>query len=394
MIRHILKQIWTQRRRNGWIFGELLIVFVLCWYMMDYAFVMIHNRMIPKGYDITDTYQILYGKNVNDSTRADYDQFIDKVKQFPGVQHVFATSDWSINPFSGSYSGSQIQRDSTSTSYNMQIKRIDDNSYFDVFAIHSSVSRQRAQLVLSDNSTIILNQNLAKLMFGTENPLGQTVYIGEKAYRVTDIVENQKRFDYSQPGNMVFYPTQYHDMSPPEISIRTGSNFSLEQFKRDVTSDITSYKEVQRAQEFTWGITKEIRIRNGIMVFFVLNIMLGVIGTFWFRNQTRRSEIGLRMALGSSDRKIQNQYIVEALLILTLAAIPALIINTALLQADIIKTLGEEATGNYITGNKWLRFIITNGCTYILLAIIVAVSAWIPARQASKVHPVEALKDE
>jgi putative ABC transport system permease protein len=32
--------------------------------------------------------------------------------------------------------------------------------------------------------------------------------------------------------------------------------------------------------------------------------------------------------------------------------------------------------------------------TYILLAVIVAFSAWIPARQASKVHPVEALRDE
>ncbi len=395
MTRHILKQIWTQRRRNGWIFGELLIVFVLCWYMVDYAFVMVHNRMIPNGYDITDTYQIMYGKNVNDSTRAEYDQFIDKVKRFPGVQYVFATSDWSISPFSGSYNGNQIQRDSTSTGYHVQLKRVGDNSYFDVFAIRSTISGQRARLILSDNYTIILNQNLAELMFGKENPVGQTVYFGDKKpYRVTDVIEDQKRFDYQQPGNTVFYPSLNHEVSSPEISIRTGSNFSLEQFKRDVTSDIKSYQDVQQEQEFTWGITKEVRLRNGIMVFFLLNIMLGVIGTFWFRNQTRRSEIGLRMALGSSNRQIQNQYIIEALAILTLAAIPAIVINSALLQADIIKTLGEEVTGNYITANKWLRFAITNGITYVLLAVIVALSAWIPVRQASKVHPVEALRDE
>lgn len=395
MIQHILKQIWTQRRRNGWIFGELLLVFVLCWYIVDYAFVMVHNRMIPNGYDITDTWQIVYGKNVNDSTRADFDRFVDKVKRFPGVQYVFTTSDWSISPFSGSYRGNQTQRDSTSTGYQTQIKRIGSNSYFDLFNIRSITTGQQAKLVLSDYNTVMLTQNLAESLFGKENPVGKTVYMNEETYRVTDIVENQKRFDYSQPGNVIFYPDEQNEIFFPEISIRTGTNFSLDQFKEEVTSDIKSYHDVQRAQEFEWGITKEVRIRNSIMIFFLLNIALGVIGTFWFRNQTRRSEIGLRMAMGSNRRKIQYQYLLEALLILTLAAIPAILINIALLQADIIKTLGQEAgSSGYLTANKWLRFLITNGITYIILTVIVAISAWIPARQASKVHPMEALRDE
>ncbi|SFK43856.1 putative ABC transport system permease protein [Porphyromonadaceae bacterium KH3CP3RA] len=395
MIQHILKQIWTQRRRNGWIFSELLLVFVLCWYIADYAFVMVHNRMIPNGYDITDTWQIVSGKNINDSTRSDFDRFLDKVKRFPGVQHIFATSDWGVTPFGGSYTGYQIQRDSTSTGYNAQTKRIGSNSYFDVFNIHSINTKQPARLFLSDYNTVMLTQNLAESLFGEESPIGKTVYFHNKTYRVTDVVENQKRFDYSQPGNVIFYPDDLNEMSSPEISIRTGSNFSLEQFKREVSSDIKSYRAIQRAQEFEWGITKEVRIRNGVMIFFLLNIALGVIGTFWFRNQTRRSEIGLRMAMGSSHRQIQTQYLIEALLILTLATIPAVFINIVILQADLIKTLGQEVTNSgYITANKWLRFLITNGITYILLAAIVAFSAWIPARQASKVHPVEALRDE
>ncbi|OJV87268.1 MAG: hypothetical protein BGO34_13095 [Bacteroidia bacterium 44-10] len=395
MIRHILKQIWTQRRRNRWIFGELLLVFTLCWYIVDYAFVMAHNRMIPNGYDITDTWQIVYGKNVNDSTQSDFDRFLDKIRRFPGVQHVFASSDWSITPFSGSYNGDRIQRDSTSTGYYIQRKKIGTNSYFNLFNIHSITTGQPARLLLSDKYTVMLTQNLAESLFGKENPIGQTVYFDKKTYRVTDIVENQKRFDYYQPGNVVFYPDKLNDMSSPEISIRTGSNFSLEQFKEEVTSDIKSYQDIQRSQEFAWGITKEVRIRNAIMIFFLLNIALGVIGTFWFRNQTRRSEIGLRIAMGSSHRKIQNQYLLEALLILTLAAIPAIFINIAILQAELIETLGQVVNNSgYITANKWLRFLITNGMTYILLAVIVAFSAWIPARQASKVHPVEALRDE
>lgn len=395
MIQHILKQIWIQRRRNSWIFGELLLVFVLCWYIVDYAFVLVHNRMIPNGYDITDTWQITYPKSTDEGDPADLDRFLDKVKRFPGVQHLFVTSWWDITPFSGSYNGNVIQLDSTSQGYHTQNKKVGSNSYFDVFNIRSVTTGQPARLVLSDFNTIMLTQNLAESLFGEENPIGKTVYLQKRTYRVTDVIENQKRFDYFQPNGVVFYPDRENDLSTPEISIRTGTNFSLEQFKHEVTPDIKSYRDIQRAQEFEWGVTKEVRIRNAIMIFFLLNIALGVIGTFWFRNQTRRSEIGLRMAMGSNRKKIQNQYLMESLLILTLAAIPAILINIAILQAGIIETLGQEVSNSgYITANKWLRFLITNGITYILLAVIVAISAWIPAHQASTMHPVEALRDE
>lgn len=397
MIRHILKQIWTQRRRNGWILSELLIVFVLAWYIVDYSFVMAHNRMIPNGYDISNTFQVTYGNNVNDSTRADFDRFYNKIKHFQGVQHIFVTSSWSVSPFSGSYNGGTIQSDSTADSYHAQYKGIASNGYFSVFKVRSVNTEKLARLDFSDFNTVVVSQNLATSLFGKEGAIGKTVFLGKNPYRITDIIENQKRYAYYQPGNVIFYPNKIAkmSMSSPEISIRTGDNFSIEQFKHDVTADIKPYGDIQREQEFAEGITKDIRLRNGIMIFFLLNIALGVIGTFWFRNQTRRSEIGLRLALGSSHRQIQNQYITEAILILTLAAIPALFINIGVLQADLIQTLGQQVTDSgYITDNKWLRFLITSCITYVLLALIVGLSAWIPAHRASKTHPVDALRDE
>ena len=143
------------------------------------------------------------------------------------------------------------------------------------------------------------------------------------------------------------------------------------------------------------GTTNNIRMRSGVMIFFLLNIALGIIGTFWFRNQARRNEIGLRMALGSSRNKLQAQYIAEAILLLTLAAIPAFCVNAFLVQADVIEVVGQQvANSGYITNNKWLRFFITNAITFILLAIVVALSVWIPAYRASRVQPVEALREE
>ena len=66
--------------------------------------------------------------------------------------------------------------------------------------------------------------------------------------------------------------------------------------------------------------------------------MLGILGTFYFRTQSRRSEIGLRIALGSSKRKIRSLIFTETLLLLFLASIVATILCMALRFADLIQS--------------------------------------------------------
>ena len=165
--------------------------------------------------------------------------------------------------------------------------------------------------------------------------------------------------------------------------------------------DIQSFQSLKEDMDYVFGMTNEVRLRGALMLFFLLNIALGIIGTFWFRNQTRRSEIGLRMAVGSSRTMLQIQFIVEALLLLTIAVIPAIAINLLIVGADLIKLrmdlMIEYSTVKeslYIIQNAPLRFLITNLITYVFLALIVVLSAWIPAHRASKTHPVDALRDE
>lgn len=54
------------------------------------------------------------------------------------------------------------------------------------------------------------------------------------------------------------------------------------------------------------------------MGFLLLNIFLGLLGTFWFRTQQRRSEIALHKAHGASDMSIFVRLISEGLLLLLL----------------------------------------------------------------------------
>ena len=61
MIRLILKNLWARRHRNIWLFGELILVSILTWIMVDPMVVMTYNRNLPLGYDTNGLYMLNLG---------------------------------------------------------------------------------------------------------------------------------------------------------------------------------------------------------------------------------------------------------------------------------------------------------------------------------------------
>lgn len=108
-----------------------------------------------------------------------------------------------------------------------------------------------------------------------------------------------------------------------------------------------------------------------VAVFFLMNAFLAVLGTFWFRTQQRRSELGLRVALGSTRVSLRKLLLGEGLILLTLAFIPAIIVGANLGFAEIVSDYPVEFT--------LLRFLAGMSVTYILLAITVFIAVWLPA---------------
>lgn len=398
MLRQILKQIWTLRRRNAWLFAEMLIIFVLSAILMDYFFALGYNHLLPQGFDDSNTYMVStidFNRAASGEGKDEHDAIVTKTRAFPGVLHILETGQWGLSAHTGSYNGTSIQRDSTSAEYySIQRKRVDAVEYFDVFVTPSVITGKPARLDLSDNRQCILTENIAKTLFGDENPIGQEVFCGDY-YRVVDVVREQKRLPNLVPNSVIFMAATKSQPIIPMLSIRVGDNFDLERFKAEVTPNIQSLQQVQTSISFSYGHITEARVRSGIMVFMLCNIALTVIGTFWLRNQKRRSEIGLRIALGSSRLEVQRLYILESLLILVLAALPALLINVVIYQADIVPNefVNPDAVG-YITSHKWWRFSIVHTLTILLLGLITAFSAWIPARKAAALSPVDALRTE
>lgn len=150
-------------------------------------------------------------------------------------------------------------------------------------------------------------------------------------------------------------------------------------------SDIKSYDQLDRITNHHATVTNRKYI--ACMVFMLACVFLGLFGTFWFRTRQRVSEIAIRKVNGASNRSIFARLMTEGILLLLIVT-PLAILGDWLICRN---ELSEYFNGAYF--ETW-RFIATVAATFALLALMIVVSIWYPARKAMKINPAIALKDE
>lgn len=69
-------------------------------------------------------------------------------------------------------------------------------------------------------------------------------------------------------------------------------------------ADVVPYTEQQYQFEVMKGDVDKVNTQTVVVVFLLVNVFLGLIGTFWFRTRRRRNEIALRLAMGSTKKQI------------------------------------------------------------------------------------------
>ena len=131
-----------------------------------------------------------------------------------------------------------------------------------------------------------------------------------------------------------------------------------------------------------------------ISAFLFINIFLAIVGTFWFRIQTRRSEIGLRVAMGSSKSKIKSFFIIETLILLVLASIISTPICINIDLVNIVKNIGVPAVYREENSEMIGQYIMNYCITFIILMLIAIAAVWYPSKKASEIQPAEALHYE
>jgi putative ABC transport system permease protein len=150
-------------------------------------------------------------------------------------------------------------------------------------------------------------------------------------------------------------------------------------------SDIQSFQDIRTNFQRLWMNDTRDYLVGG--TFLMLNIFLGILGTFWFRTQQRKGEIALFKALGSSNRDVFSREIAEGLILLSVATVFAIIIDLNLAYAG----LNKSNDGVTLEAG---RFIITILISYLMTALMIIIGIWFPAKKAMNIQPAEALHEE
>lgn len=423
MIKQLFKIIWIERKINAWILLELILVFSILWFCTDYMFFTAKRYFQPKGFDIEHTYSI--GINIKDEGREilssddqeakdamleDIWTIYDRIKQYPAIEYVSYSN--SAYPYSGSWSGSSIMQDSTEVP--VQTKRITPE-FFNVFKINmiSGTTFTWENTVAGKPVIISADQNN---LFGKKKPEEVQTIVRDKKNmdnkeNVLGVVNRTKRSEYEEYNAIIYSPLKKTDAFIAryrELCVRVkpdaDKNFA-EKFTKDMRSQleighyylsaVTSIEE-DREEYMGWtGYGDNFKSIYSITAFLIVNIFLGVIGTFWFRVQSRRNEIGLRIAMGSTKSGVKNVFISEAFLLLFLASIIAAILCVNISVADILKDINMPvAQRSEDEASSIVHHFINYGITFVFLAIIAFISVWYPANKAAQIQPAQALRDE
>lgn len=420
MIRHIFKLIWIQRKQNIWIFAELSVVFILLWYIMDYFLVLGYNASTDNGYEIKDTYQIQltvipssckeytdFSENKNEITR-NYLSLLDRISKYPVIEKICVTN--MCAPYTGSYKDIGLGKDSMQIEYYHLFEVTP--SYFEVFRIYSQNDKHsQLQNLLTENN-IILSRKLYTRLFQSTNSKESYLYNFNQErtnkLKVAGITTSFKTHNYSREECAVFKLLSNSDiaaldeneLADLEISIRVkpgiNKNNFISRFEDDMSEQLSignfivykvqSYEDISKIYFIFSGITDTIRSHMGFMIFLLANIFLGILGTFWLRNEYRQAEIGLRLVVGSTRKEILYIMMGEGLCLLVFAAIPAIIVIINLTLSGLMNTEFMDAS--------MLRLSTGILFTFLFLTFLILLATYYPAYLSSRITPADTLRSE
>lgn len=432
MFRLILKNLWARRRRNGWLLAELLLVSILAWVILDPVIVVTHDRSIPLGYDadrlcLVSLAALQPGAPGYDSEKQDsatlmdnYMNLVRRARGFEGVERTTPLMGFCYPCSQGSSSSVMMAENDTLRCQMLWMQFLPHTQFFETYGFRPAAGRTPEQLSDYDyvQNDVVLSENTAQALFGRSDVSGRRcwrAYANDTTYfPVVGVLGTFKAYSEWKPVMVAFRPVLSVDVADiPEsaqILVRLKEGVSMRRFLHDFrpwmvkelkagnlfARQVRSYDAIIAEREA--ASAGPIYRRNLAMAaFFLINLCLGVIGTFWLQTRTRREEVGVMLSFGGTPGHIIRMLMGEGAVLTAAASLVGFFIYLQYaLKEGLHKGLSwmRGTTDSYWVSDFTQHFIGVSLIIFVLLLAVVMTGIFFPARNISRISPTDALRDE
>lgn len=237
-----------------------------------------------------------------------------------------------------------------------------------------------------------------------ENPLGQIIRLGKLPVKVIGVLEskgqNQMGMDQDDVIILPYTTVQKRMLAINYIHMISASAVSEEASDMAVT-DIES--TLRRTHKIKAGEDDDFEVRTqkqmldmmdsitGMLTILLTAIAaislvvggIGIMNIMYVTVTERTREIGLRMAVGAKNKDILKQFLIESIIMSLIGGIIGMLFGIGL--SYLVSALLDWA---------FVLSITTMGISFIVCAAIGVFFGWYPARKASNLDPITALRYE
>jgi len=258
--------------------------------------------------------------------------------------------------------------------------------------------------VRAQNKVCVIGQTIVKNLFANEDPIGQQLRLRNVPFKVIGVLKERGQSAFGQDQDDVIiapYSTVYYRLSGEphinQILARAASLDQMTQAQAEITTIMREAHKIQEGQDDDFTVRNQTDIASTaeettkvltILLASIASISLlvggiGIMNIMLVSVTERTHEIGIRMAIGARSRDILVQFLIEAIVLSLSGGLIGVLIGFI---ATYIVHLATEWNTVIAPANVILSFGFAGAVGVFF--------GYYPARKASSLNPIEALRYE
>ena len=242
---------------------------------------------------------------------------------------------------------------------------------------------------------VIINQQMAEMLWPGESAVGKRIFIGTDSREPNEVVGVVKTGRYrslaEDPRPYFYYPMTQRRPASMMLVMRTNVDprsivgaVRQEVQNIDRSVPVSSIKTMDEHMTYAlWAPNMAASLSLGFGVVAILLSAIGLYSVMAYVVSQRTREVGIRMALGANRADVLKMIAVQGMRLAVIGVVIGLLLSLAMARALSSLLIG-------ISGYDVTTFVVVP----VLLVLVALIACYVPARRATKIDPLKALRYE